>query len=87
MKAAVMCRPNVRTKKKTQNEIRADRAQQALQYYRVAGLREQGVDDETLIADLLTDIRHLADRLDLNLCQIDGLAYLNYLAEAGLKLR
>lgn len=81
MKAAVMCRPNVRTKKKTRNEIRADRAIQVLQYYRVAGLREHGVDDETLIADLLTDIRHLADRLELNLGQIDRMAHINYLGE------
>lgn len=81
MKAAVMCRPNVRRKKKTQNEIRSDRAVQALQYYRVAGLREHGVDEETLIADFLTDIRHLADRLDLNLGQIDRMAHINYLSE------
>jgi hypothetical protein len=67
------------------NEIRADRAAQALQYYRVAGLREHGVEEETLISDFLSDIRHLCDRLNLDLAQIERLAHRNYLAELNLR--
>lgn len=42
MNTTTMYRANVRKVKQHPNAIRADRAAQALAYYRVAGLREPG---------------------------------------------
>lgn len=76
-----MVRLNVRKEKRTKNDARAGRAGQALQYYRLAGLREPGASMETVISDVLSDIRHLCDRLNLEFGRLDRMAYINYLDE------
>lgn len=74
-------RPNVRRTKKSRNAVRADRVEEALRSYRVTGLREPHTSLRTTISDLLTDLRHLADRQELDLARLDKEAHLNYLAE------
>lgn len=81
MNSATMYRANVRRAKRHPNAIRADRAAQALAYYRVAALREPGVAVETVLADLLSDLRHFCDRVNLDLSKLDRLAHRNYLTE------
>ncbi len=78
-------RPNVRRTKKSRNAVRADRVEEALRYYRVTGLREPQTSLRTTIADLLTDLRHLADREGFDMARIDKEAHLNYLAELTLR--
>jgi hypothetical protein len=85
MKEATLIRPNVRRRKKPKNAIRADRVEEALRYYRVTGLREPETSLHTTISDFLTDLRHLADRQDLNLARLDKEAHLNYLAELTIR--
>ena len=85
MKEATRIRPNVRCTKKTKNAVRADRVQGALDYYRVTGLREPGTTLHTMISDLLTDLRHLAERANLDLARLDKEAHLNYLAELTIR--
>jgi hypothetical protein len=81
MQTAVQPRPNVRRGRKSQNEVRADRVQGALDYYRVTGLREPGASVETVLSDLLSDLRHLCDREHVDLAGIDRMAHRNYLNE------
>lgn len=69
-----MVRLNVWKEKRTKNDARAERAGQALQYYRLAGLREPGASMETVISDVLSDIRHLCDRLNLEFGRLDRMA-------------
>ena len=71
LNTTTMYRANVRRVKRHPNAIRADRAAQALAYYRVAALREPGATVETVLADLLSDLRHFCDRV----------AHRNYLSE------
>jgi hypothetical protein len=79
MNTTTMYRANVRRVKRHPNAIRADRAAQALAYYRVAGLREPGASVETVLSDLLSDLRHFCDRVNLDLAQLDRMAYRKYL--------
>ncbi len=81
MNTATMYRANIRRAKRHPNAIRADRVEQALTYYRVAALREPGAAVETVLADFLSDLRHLCDRMNLNLAQLDRMAHRNYLNE------
>lgn len=81
MNTGTMYRANVRRVKRHPNAIRADRAQQALAYYRVAALREPGVSIETVMSDFLADLRHLCDQMNLNLAQLDRMAHRKYLTE------
>ncbi len=81
MNTTTMYRANVRRAKRHPNAIRADRAAQALAYYRVAALREPGASVETVLSDFLSDIRHLCDRMNLNLAQLDRMAHRKYLTE------
>ena len=81
MNTTTMYRANVRKVKRHPNAIRADRAAQALAYYRVAALREPGASVDTVLADLLSDLRHLCDRMNLNLAQLDRMAHRKYLTE------
>jgi hypothetical protein len=81
MNSATMYRANVRRVKRHPNAIRADRAAQALAYYRVAALREPGASVETVLSDLLSDLRHFCDRRNLDLAQLDRMAHRNYLTE------
>lgn len=81
MNSATMYRANVRRAKRHPNAIRADRVEQALTYYRVAALREPGAAIESVMSDIFSDIRHLCDRLNLNLAQLDRMAHRNYLNE------
>ena len=81
MNTAVQPRPNVRRVRKSQNEVRAERVKGAPEYYRVASLREPGASLETVLSDFLSDIRHLCDRLSLNLAQFDQMAHRNYFSE------
>jgi len=74
-------RPNIRKAQKPRNAIRAERAAQVLQQYRVTGIHEHNVEAHTLISDLLTDIRHLCDRVGLDFAQHDREAHLTYIAE------
>ena len=81
MNTATMYRANVRRVKRHPNAIRADRAEQALTYYRVAGLREPTALAQTVLADFLTDLRHYCERMRLDLAALDHVAQLNYLKE------
>ncbi len=81
MNSVTMYRANVRKEKRHPNAIRADRAAQALAYYRVAGLREASTSAETVLADFLTDLRHYCERMRLDLTALDRAAQLNYLKE------
>jgi hypothetical protein len=81
MNTATMYRANVRRVKRHPNAIRANRAQQALAYYRVAALGEPGASLETVLSDFLSDLRHLCDQMNLNLAQLDRMAHRNYLSE------
>jgi len=81
MNSATMYRANVRRVKRHPNAIRADRAAQALAYYRVAALREPGASVDTVLSDFLSDLRHFCDRVNLNLAQLDRIAHRNYLTE------
>jgi len=79
MHTATRYRPNVRRATKHPNAIRADRAAQALTYYRVVALRESVGSLETVLSDFLSDLRHLCDRSHLDLAQLDRMAHRNYL--------
>ena len=79
MNTTTMYRANVRRVKRHPNAVRADRATQALAYYRVAALREPGASVETVLSDFLTDLRHYCDRMNLDLAELDRMAYRNYL--------
>jgi hypothetical protein len=81
MNTTTMYRANVRRVKQHPNAIRADRAAQALAYYRVAALREPGASVETVLSDFLTDLRHFCDRVNLDLAQLDRMAQRKYLTE------
>ena len=81
MNTTTMYRANVRRVKRHPNAIRADRAAQALAYYRVAALREPGASAETVLSDFLSDLRHFCDRVHLDLAQFDQMAHRNYLSE------
>ncbi len=81
MNTGTMYRANVRRVKRHPNAIRADRATQALAYYRVAALREPGAAVETVLADFLTDLRHYCARMRQDLAALDRVAQLNYLKE------
>lgn len=81
MSTATMYRANVRRAKRHPNAIRADRAEQALAYYRMAALREPSASAETVLADFLTDLRHYCEHMRLDLTSLDHVAQLNYLKE------
>ena len=81
MNTTTMYRANVRRVKQHPNAIRADRAAQALAYYRVAALREPGASVDTVLADFLSDLRHFCDRVNLDLAQLDRMAQRKYLTE------
>jgi len=81
MNTTTMYRANVRRVKRHPNAIRADRAAQALVYYRVAALREPGASVDTVLADFLSDLRHFCDGVNLDLAQLDRMAHRNYLNE------
>ena len=81
MNTGTMYRANVRRAKRHPNAIRADRAAQALAYYRVAALREPGASVDTVLSDFLTDLRHFCERVNLDLAQLDRMAHRKYLTE------
>jgi hypothetical protein len=83
MNTTTMYRANVRKVKRHPNAIRADRAAQALAYYRVAGLREPGAAVETVLADFLTDLRHYCERMRQDLASLERVAHLNYVNETN----
>ena len=81
MNTTTMYRANVRRVKKHPNAIRADRAAQALAYYRIAALREPGASVETVLSGFLTDLRHYCERMRQDLAALERVAQLNYLKE------
>ena len=81
MTTAIQPRPNMRSVRKSQQEVRADRVKGTLDSYRVAGLREPGASLDTVISEFLSDLRHLCDRAKLDLSQVDRVAHRNYLNE------
>ena len=83
MNTGTMYRPNVRKAKRHPNAIRADRAQQALAYYRVAALGEPGASLETVLSDFLTDLRHYCERMRQDLAALERVAQLNYVNETN----
>ena len=83
MNTTTMYRANVRRGKRHPNAIRADRAAQALAYYRVAALREPGAAVETVLVDFLTDLRHYCERIRQDLASIERVAQLNYVNETN----
>ena len=60
--------------------MRVDRVARALVFYQDA-LQERGPLGETVLTDLLADLRHLCDHLRHDFATLDRLAYLNYLNE------
>ncbi len=83
MNTTTMYRANVRRAKRHPNAIRADRAEQALAYYRVAALREPGAAVETVLSDFLTDLRHYCERMRQDLASLERVAQLNYVNETN----
>lgn len=83
MNTATMYRANVRRGKRHPNAIRADRVEQALTYYRVAGLREPSASIETVLSDFLTDLRHYCERMHQDLAALERVAQLNYVNETN----
>ncbi|MCS6302797.1 MAG: hypothetical protein H8K07_03915 [Nitrospira sp.] len=83
MNTGTMYRPNVRKAKRHPNAIRADRVEQTLTYYRVAGLREPGASVETVLSDFLTDLRHYCERMHQDLAALERVAQLNYVNETN----
>ena len=83
MNTTTMYRANVRRAKRHPNAVRADRAAQALAYYRVAALREPGAAVETVLSDFLTDLRHYCERMRQDLASIERVAQLNYVNETN----
>ena len=83
MNTTTMYRANVRKGKRHPNAIRADRAAQALAYYRVAGLREPGASIETVLSDFLTDLRHYCERMRQDLAALERVAHLNYVNDTN----
>ena len=81
MNTTTMYRANVRRVKQHPNAIRADRAAQALAYYRIAALREPGASVETVLSGFLTDLRHYCERMRQDLAALERVAQLNYLKE------
>ncbi len=81
MNTTTMYRANVRKVKRHPNAIRADRAAQALAYYRIAALREPGASVETVLSGFLTDLRHYCERMRQDLAALERVAQLNYLKE------
>ena len=75
-----MIRPNVRKVRSSPNAMRANRVARALVFYQDA-LQERGPLGDTVLTDLLTDLRHLCDRLRLDFATLDRLASLNYVNE------
>ena len=75
-----MIRPNVRRVKSSPNAMRANRVAPALVFYQDA-LQERGPLGETVLTDLLADLRHLCDRLRLDFATLDRMASLNYVNE------
>ncbi len=78
--SVTMIRPNVRKVRSQPNAMRADRVARASVFYQEA-LQERGPLGETVLTDLLADLRHLCDRLRHDFAKLDRLAYLNYLNE------
>ena len=83
MNTTTMYRANVRRVKQHPNAIRADRAAQALAYYRIAALREPGASVDTVLSDFLTDLRHYCERMRQDLASIERVAQLNYVNETN----
>jgi hypothetical protein len=83
MNTAIVYRPNVRRVKRHPNAIRADRAEQALTYYRVAALREPGTAIETVLSDFLTDFRHYCEHMRVDLAELERVAQRNYLNQSN----
>lgn len=81
MNTGTMYRANVRRVKRHPNAVRAERAAQALAYYRVAALREPGASVDTVLSDFLSDLRHFCDQVNLDLAQLDRMAHRKYLTE------
>ena len=75
-----MIRPNVRKVRSQPNAMRANRLARALVFYQEA-LQERRPLGETVLTDLLADLRHLCDRLRLDFATLDRLASLNYVNE------
>ena len=81
MNTTTMYRANVRKAKRHPNAVRADRAAQALAYYRIAALREPGASVETVLSGFLTDLRHYCERMRQDLAALERMAQVNYLKE------
>lgn len=80
MSVTAMIRPNVRRVRSQPNAMRADRVARALVFYQDA-LQERGPRGETVLTDLLADLRHRCDRLRHDFATLDLLASLNYVNE------
>ncbi len=80
MAVTAMIRPNVRRVKRSPNAMRAERVARALAFYQDA-LQERGPRGETVVTDLLADLRHLCDRFRHDFATLDRMASLNYLNE------
>ena len=85
MSVTAMIRQNVGRGKSSPNAMRADRVARALARYHAEGLQERGPLGETVLTDLLADLRHLCDRLQHDFATLDRLASLNYVNETRVR--
>ncbi|TJW14415.1 MAG: hypothetical protein E5W82_10590 [Mesorhizobium sp.] len=64
------------------NQTRAQWADSALSAFATeCGMRDAGEDDETIMGDLLADLRHLADARGIDFDKLMRRANMNYEAE------
>lgn len=63
------------------NEPNHKRSERAANAITAANYREQGLDWRSAVADLLTDLQHLADTQDFDFDSALGLSAENYTAE------
>jgi len=78
--SVTMIRPNVRRVRSQPNAMRANRVARALVFYQDA-LQERGPRGETVMTDLLADLRHYCDQMHHDFATLDRMASLNYVNE------
>lgn len=68
---------------RTRNIVRAQRVATTLEYYKREQLGESGPLDETVLADLLADMRHYCERHQLDFVGLTQRADHHYTEEAA----
>ncbi len=63
--------------------MRADRAELALAFYQLEVVKERGSMGQSVIPDLLTDLRHYCDHSQQDFVKLDRMAHRKYLHETN----